>query len=266
MKKVCIIYNNKNKISQELYIESIEYFQKRKIKVLDWNIEEADFIVIIGEDRTLLKYLKYFIFKKNIYIIAINIENTGFLAEIKKENMIKEYDNFLNNDFNYKNHYILEIKVKNKIYYALNEIVVYKSRITSRILKVSFLENNEYMCTYKSDGVIVSTATGSTGYSMAVGGPILKSNMKAIIITPISPHNLNTRPIVINGDRDLKFQIKDPDRYGEIIIDGQMCEKIDNDTTVSIKYLDLPLNIVIPKNRNYFDLLREQLKWENNLC
>ena len=266
MKKVCIIYNHKEKIAQELFIESIKYFQKREIKVLENNIEEANFLVVIGEDRTLLKSLKYFVFKENFYIIAINIENTGFLAEIKKENMIKEYDNFLNNDFNYETRHILEIKLKDKIYYALNEIVISKAEVTSRILKVSFSVNDEYMCTYKSDGVIVSTPTGSTAYSMSAGGPILNPNIKGIVITPIAPHNLNTRSIVISGEEELKLQMKEQERDGIIIVDGQISEKIDSSSIINIKYLDISLNFVIPKNRSYYNILREKLNWEGNLC
>ena len=266
MKKVCIIYNHEEKIAQELFIESIKYFQKRKIKVLENNIEEADFLVVIGEDRTLLNSFKYFVFKENFYIIAINIENAGFLVEIKKENMIREYDNFLNNDFDHGARHILEIKLKDRIYYALNEIVISKAEVTSKILKVSFTVNDEYMCTYKSDGVIVSTPTGSTAYSMSAGGPILNPNIKAIVITPIAPHNLSTRSIVISGEEELKLQIKERDRDGKIIVDGQISERIDSSTIINIKYLDIPLNFVTPKNRSYYNILREKLNWEGNLC
>ncbi|MDO4588515.1 MAG: NAD(+)/NADH kinase [Fusobacterium sp.] len=267
MKKVCIIYNTEKEVAKELYKESIKYFEKRKIEVLENNRDkEADFAVVIGGDGTLLRAFKQFIFKENFYVIAINAGSLGFLTEIKKENIFEEYDNFLSNNFKYETRYILEAKIKEKIYYALNEIVVSKAGITSRVLRVAFKADDEYMCTYKGDGVIIATPTGSTAYSMSAGGPILKSSMKAMVITPIAPHNLNTRPIVIGGEESLKLQMEDKNRDGQVIIDGQVSEKIDSETTVDIRYSKMTLNLVIPKNRSYYSVLREKLKWGDNLC
>lgn len=267
MKKVCIIYNTEKEIAQELYRESVEYFQKRNIEILDNNRgKEADFAVVIGGDGTLLRSFKQFIFKENFYVIAINAGSLGFLTEIKRENIFEEYDNFLNNDFKYETRYILEAKIKEKTYYALNEIVVSKAGITSRVLRIAFTANDEYMCTYKGDGVIVATPTGSTAYSMSAGGPILKSSMKAMVITPIAPHNLNTRPIIIGGDEKLELQMADRERTGQVIVDGQVSEEIDSNTTIEIEYSKMRLNLVIPKNRNYYSVLREKLKWGDNLC
>lgn len=98
------------------------------------------------------------------------------------------------------------MEIDEQIYYALNEVVLSKAGITSRVLRVDFKTNGEYMCTYKGDGVIVATPTGSTAYSMSAGGPILKSDMKAVVITPIAPHNLSTRPIVIGGDERIEMK------------------------------------------------------------
>lgn len=140
--------------------------------------------------------------------------------------MIEEYENFLNGKFKYEKRHILEVEVEGQIYYALNEVVLSKAGITSRVLRVNFKTNGEYMCTYKGDGVIVATPTGSTAYSMSAGGPILKSDMKAVVITPIAPHNLNTRPIVIGGDERIEMRIEDEKRMGQVIIDGQTNKKL----------------------------------------
>ena len=113
MKKVCIIYNTEKEIAKELYQESVKYFQKRNIEILDNNRgKEADFAVVIGGDGTLLRAFKQFIFKENFYVIAINAGSLGFLTEIKRENIFEEYDNFLNNNFKYETRYILEAKIK----------------------------------------------------------------------------------------------------------------------------------------------------------
>lgn len=267
MKKVCIIYNFEKKIAKEIYKESIEYFNKRNIEVVAGDRStEADFAVVIGGDGTLLRSFKHFIFRSEIYVIAINAGSLGFLTEIKKEKVFEEYDNFLAGSFKYEKRYILEIRINQKKYYALNEIVISKGGITSKVLRVKFSSDNEYMCTYKGDGVIISTPTGSTAYSMSAGGPIVKSNMKAMIITPLAPHNLNTRPIVISGEEKLQIQMEDTDRTGQIVVDGQVSTKVNSESIIDIEYSNMTLNLVIPKDRNYYSVLREKLKWGDNLC
>lgn len=265
MKKVFIIYNQDRPLAQELYKKSIEYFKTRKIEIVD-RVSKADFGVVIGGDGTLLRSFRSFIFKRNLYVIAINAGSLGFVTEIKKENMIEEYENFLNGKFKYEKRHILEVEIEGQIYYALNEVVLSKAGITSKLLRVNLKTNGEYMCTYKGDGVIVATPTGSTAYSMSAGGPILKSDMRATVITPIAPHNLSTRPIVIGGDERIEMRIEDEKRLGQVIIDGQMNKRITSAENIGIEYSKFTLKLVIPKSRNYYSVLREKLKWGDNLC
>ena len=265
MKKVFIIYNKDKVVAKEIYDISIEYFEKKGIEVTN-KPTKADFGVVIGGDGTFLRAFRNFIFKKNLYVIAVNAGSLGFLAEIKKENVLFEYENFLNGDFKSEKRQVLKVEIDGKTYYALNEVVVSKAGITSRVLRVNFKANEEYMCTYKGDGVIVATPTGSTAYSMSAGGPILKSDMKAMVITPIAPHNLNTRPIVISGEEKLTLKLEDEKRLGQVIIDGQTNRKVTIEDEVKIEYSKHTLNLVIPKNRNYYSVLREKLKWGDNLC
>ena len=265
MKKVFIMYNDDKILAKEIYDASLDFFKKKGIEVID-KPSRADFAVVIGGDGTFLRAFRNFIFKKNLYVIAVNAGSLGFLAEIKRENYIEEYENFLKGDFKSEKRHVLEVTINGRKYYALNEVVVSKAGITSRVLRVNFKANDEYMCTYKGDGVIIATPTGSTAYSMSAGGPILKSNMKAVVITPIAPHNLNTRPIVISGEESLVLKIEDEKRLGQVIIDGQTHKKVTAEDEIKIEYSKNTLNLVIPKNRNYYSVLREKLKWGDNLC
>lgn len=265
MKRVFIVYNQDKPLARELYSESLEYFKSKKIEVVG-KVEKADFAVVIGGDGTLLRAFRNFISKENLYVIAINAGSLGFVTEIKKENMISEYENFLSGKYKYEKRHILEVVIDKQTYYALNEVVLSKAGITSKVLRVNFKTNNEYMCTYKGDGVIVATPTGSTAYSMSAGGPILKSDMKAIVVTPIAPHNLNTRPIVIGGDEKIEMRIEDEKRVGQVIIDGQVNKRITSAENIKVEYSKQTLNLVIPKDRNYYSVLREKLKWGDNLC
>ena len=101
---------------------------------------------------------------------------------------------------------------------------------------------------------------------MSAGGPIVKSNIKVMIITPLAPHNLNTRPIVISGEEKLQIQMEDTDRTGQVVVDGQVSTKVSSESIIDIEYSSMTLNLVIPKDRNYYSVLREKLKWGDNLC
>lgn len=262
VKKVYIIYNYDKDIAIELYNKSVDYFTEKGIEAVE-NIEDADFGVVIGGDGTLLRSFKKFILKKNMLIIAINAGKLGFLTEIKKERMIDEYNNFLSGDFKCEKRHILEVLMGEKIYYSLNEVVI---RDISKLIKVDFKIDNEEMCTYKGDGVIVATPSGSTAYSLSAGGPILKADMKSIVVTPIAPHNLNTRPIVLGGENVITLTLTDKEKEGQIIIDGQVTKEIKSEDIVTINYSKYTLNLVVPKDRNYYSVLREKLKWGDNLC
>ncbi|MGF6906280.1 NAD(+)/NADH kinase [Fusobacterium sp. PH5-44] len=267
MKKGCIIYNQDKSLAHEIYMESLKYFSEKEIEILP--IEEsgrADFIVIIGGDGTLLRGLKKFVNNANIDVLGVNAGNLGFLTEIKTENFIELYDDYFEGKYKSEVRHILEVKVNGKIYYALNEICVSKYSMTSKVIRTKFVSDNEYMCTYKSDGVIISTPTGSTAYSMSAGGPIVKSNIKAIVITPLAPHNLNTRPIVIDGSEKLEVSLEDKGARGVFIVDGQVSGELSENDKIYIEYTNKRLNLVISESRNYYSVLREKLKWGDNLC
>ena len=122
------------------------------------------------------------------------------------------------------------------------------------------------MNTYRADGLIISTPTGSTAYSMAAGGPIVSPWLNAMIITPIAAHNLTTRPVVIDGSERLAIKIEDEGRIGYAVIDGETCSKIACNDMVELGYSDKKINLVLPKKFSYYGLLRETLKWGDKLC
>ena len=114
--------------------------------------------------------------------------------------------------------------------------------------------------------MIISTPTGSTAYSLSAGGPIVTPEQKLFIITPIAPHNLNTRPIILSGDVKLVLTLSEPSQLGLVNIDGHTHKTIKLEDKVEIFYSKESLKIVIPEARNYYDVLREKLKWGENLC
>ena len=270
MKKCCIVYNEDKSLARELYHKSLEYFVMHDITVIDEkDAQNADFVVIIGGDGTILHHFYKFLVKKDIPVIGINAGKLGFLAEISPDEMYDVYDSLLTGEYITEHRHILEVTVAGETYLALNEVCITKSNVIGKLLSVELTSKhgkNGNICTYRGDGVIVATPSGSTAYSLSSGGPIVKTDLKLLLITPIAPHNLNSRPIVIDGREELVAQIVDDTRDGYVTIDGQISENIGKNEKVNIKYSEQKINFVVSSERNYYDILREKLKWGDKLC
>lgn len=266
MKKICIIHND-NKESAKLILEDIkEYLRNKIIKVISVKeIAKADFVVVIGGDGTLLRAFQK-IKNKNTKIIAINAGTLGFITEIRKDLYKEILDDVLNDNFNIEERYFLTVKIGNKTYEALNEVYLTKDNIKRNIVSSEIYVENKFLSEFKGDGVILSTPTGSTAYSLSAGGPVVTPELRLFLITPIAPHNLNTRPLILSGDLNICLNLSKPSEQAYITIDGNIHQKISRDDTIEIKYSTETLKLIIPKNRNYFEVLREKLKWGENLC
>ena len=131
-----------------------------------------------------------------------------------------------------------------------------------------YSEKGKINC-YRGDGVIISTPTGSTAYSLSAGGPIISHYLDAMLITPIAPHNLTTRPIVIDIKREICVKVEDGQETGResfVIADGDTWKQIGKNDKITVTYSDKKLKLLCPKNRNYYSVLKEKLKWGDNLC
>ncbi|MGL4391935.1 MAG: NAD(+)/NADH kinase [Fusobacteriaceae bacterium] len=268
MKKKCCIFANTGKELAIAFEKNLhEHLKKRDIEIIPTsNIMEADFAVVIGGDGTLLKASKTIIKNQKIHVIAVNAGSLGFLAEIKIANALEVIDRYLSGVFEVITRYCLEVTIKGKTYDALNEVVISKGGVLTKMVRVSIFTENEYINTYRADGVIISTPTGSTAYSLSVGGPIVSPEIKAIIITPIAPHNLTARTVVIDGSEKLAVKIEDENRTGYAVIDGENSAQIKKEDEIFIKYSGKSLKLVLPEGKNYYEILRETLKWGDNLC
>lgn len=267
MEKVCIIYNEDKIGAQELYEESCLFFERKGLEILPLEeIRECNLAVVIGGDGTLLRASKEFLKNQDLYVIAVNAGSLGFLTEIKKEDAVATYERILRGDFRVEERAYLEVQVRDKVLNVLNELVVSKGGVRTKMLKIDVFSQEEYINTYKADGVIFSTPTGSTAYSLSAGGPIIMPTLKALVITPIAAHNLTARPIVIDGDEELEIRIGEEGCSGYLIVDGETWCEIDKRDVVKLKYSSLKLKLVLPKERSYYNILREKLKWGDNLC
>ncbi|MBP6125978.1 MAG: NAD(+)/NADH kinase [Leptotrichiaceae bacterium] len=261
LKKIRVIKSDK--LREELLNDFYKYLKYKNILEVK-DVKEADLIISFGGDGTMLVASKEAI-KKDVPIMAVNMGTLGYLAEINPENAIEMLEKYQNGEYIIDNRNFLKVKYNNKKYYALNELVVIKGGLMSHLMEVEVYSNDIFVNKYRADGVIVSTPTGSTAYSLSAGGSIVHPNLKALIITPLSPHSLNARSIVVDGNDYLSFKIFSRDNDAHLNLDGSEYLKVDSSDRISAILSKKKIRIVRSGNKDYYSILREKLKWGDSV-
>ena len=224
----------------------------------------TDFMFTLGGDGTILRAVT-FIRDLNIPILGINTGRLGFLAAVKKDEIEEAIDLVLNEDFTIQERSLLEVKVTpeskeiSKMSFALNDVTVARRNTTSMIGVKTYLDN-EYLTNYWSDGLIIATPTGSTGYSLSCGGPVVLPGSKNFIITPIAPHNLNSRPVVISDKTNIELEISARENKYLISLDSRITT-VPEETKVSIKKASFTVKTILLNNQSNIKILRGKLMW-----
>ena len=232
----------------------------------NYNNLDADFkaLISIGGDGTILKAAT-FVRDKNIPIIGINAGRLGFLATIQFDNIEPLLQKLLDNDYAISKRSLLSIETTpeydnfKELDFALNEVTVARKDTTSMITIITYL-NGEYLTSYWADGLIVSTPTGSTGYSLSCGGPVLTPNVESLVITPMAPHNLNARPLVITDDMEIELRISGREEQFLISLDSRI-SAVSKDTIVRIKKSPFTISIIEFKEESFLNTIRKKLLW-----
>lgn len=223
-----------------------------------------DLFFSIGGDGTILKSINY-IRDLQIPILGINTGRLGFLATIQKEEISHTISTILAKNYSISERTVLcirtepqndEIGVSN---FALNEIAVSRKNTTSMITIETWL-NDQYLTSYWADGLIVSTPTGSTGYSLSCGGPVIVPNTNALVITPIAPHNLNARPLVIQDDTKIRLKVSGRESFYLISMDSRLAS-LNNETTITITKAPFKIRMVELHTDSFLKTLRQKLLW-----
>ncbi len=263
-------------LSKELKKEKIQFFVQKEIaeeikkrfsqkieNSLDTNelIENSDIIISFGGDGTILATARL-VGSHEIPILGVNLGKLGFLAEIAPEEVFEFIKKICKGKYRVDERMVLEAKVagESESYFGLNDIVLDKAGST-RMVNIETYINDEYLITYTADGLIISTPTGSTAYSLAAGGPIIIPSSRVIVVTPICPHTLTARPIVIPDDSIIKVEIE---FYGKEILltaDGQIERKLKPPVEITIKKANYKVKLVKRLEIGYFDVLRSKLMW-----
>lgn len=223
-----------------------------------------DLFFCIGGDGTILKSINY-IRNLDIPIVGINTGRLGFLATIQKEEIKDSLETILQKNYSISSRSVLNISTNPPSHdpvfknIALNEIAVSRKNTTSMITVDTWL-NDQYLNSYWADGLIVSTPTGSTGYSLSCGGPVITPDAASIIITPIAPHNLNARPLVIKDDTKITLRVSGREDSHLVSMDSRIAT-LENDTEIIIEKAPYAINLVELKGDSFLQTLRKKLMW-----
>lgn len=221
--------------------------------------ETADLMVVFGGDGTILRIAKECA-ENALNIFAVNLGHMGFLAEVENVELKNIFDDIINGRYFIDERSMLEINVGDKYFTALNELVLERGTRT-KIVKCEVSVNDSIIDRYTSDGIIVSSPTGSTAYSLSAGGPIVAPDVRAMIITPICAHSLNSRPVVISDKKTVKLKLIRTDSTAHISVDGEDVMNITPDQTITIRKSTLKVRFLRLKKYNYYEKLLGKMSY-----
>ncbi|HQW68748.1 MAG TPA: NAD kinase [Flavobacterium sp.] len=270
IKDIFVFFNRNNvemvieeKFLKILYEEKIVERQYKTFSSHEDLNSSFDILISIGGDGTILRAAT-FVRDSGIPILGVNAGRLGFLAKVQKENIELFLKIVLEKKYSISERTLLsiessELEANFDINFAMNEVTVSRKDTTSMITIETFL-NNEYLNSYWADGLIISTPTGSTGYSLSCGGPILTPEVKGLVITPIAPHNLNARPLVIPDDTEIKLKVSGREEQYLVSLDSRITS-VSNHTELKIRKTPFKINMVEIPEETFLKTLRNKLLW-----
>lgn len=224
----------------------------------------VDLILVLGGDGTMIATARM-IGDAEVPVMGVNFGGLGYLAEFPLNEMFSALTALLAGDYKVQQRVMLSVELKrgddlvtrNRV---LNDVVVNKSAL-ARIIEIEAFLNDQFLNSFRADGLIVSTPTGSTAYNLSAGGPLIFPSMNAVVITPICPFTLSNRPIVVPDSSQIEVRLKTKNEEVALTLDGQVGFPLEAGDRVLIRKSETTFNLVQPANRNYFDVLRDKLKW-----
>jgi NAD+ kinase len=224
--------------------------------------QNIDFLFSIGGDGTLLDTVTL-IKNSKIPIIGVNAGRLGFLSGISKENLVHAVQSLKKGHYSLDARTLLRLESNNQLFknenIALNDFTIHKMETSSMITIHAYL-NGEYLNSYWADGIIVSTPTGSTGYSLSCGGPIVVPQSESFVITPIAPHNLNVRPIVVSDKNVISLEVEGRSQRYMATLDSRS-DSLESGLQLALRKEDYCINLIRLSNENFLDTLRNKLNW-----
>ncbi|MFL6467068.1 MAG: NAD(+)/NADH kinase [Pyrinomonadaceae bacterium] len=225
---------------------------------------DADLIAVLGGDGTMIATARM-IGNREVLVIGVNYGSLGYLTDFRIEEMYSALESILEGNFEVDRRVLLDVEHRRgdelvATGRVLNDVVINKAAL-ARIIEIEVRLNDLFVNSFRADGLIVATPTGSTAYNLSAGGPIVYPSMNAVVLTPICPFTLTNRPIVVPDRARIELQLMNENEGVILTLDGQTGFPMQGGDTVVISKSDTTFNLVQPPNRNYFDVLRNKLKW-----
>jgi NAD+ kinase len=246
------------------YLKSLNGFISESVSSFKELDKSFDLLISIGGDGTILKAIT-FVKDLSIPIIGVNTGRLGFLAKIQIENIEQVIEEIILKNYSVSERTLIEVSTSetnqqlSKLNFALNEITLSRKNTTSMI-SIDTKLDNKHLNSYWADGLIISTPTGSTGYSLSCGGPIIMPEAENLIINPIAPHNLNARPLIIPDNTEIKIKVNGREDEFLISLDSRITT-LSNSTEVIIKKSPFKIKMIELENESFLITLREKLMW-----
>jgi len=265
-----IIYNHLKPNAKQYCNKISAWLQNKNIKVKNISYDiirnpKVDFIISLGGDGTMLR-ISRLVAKYSIPVMGVNLGTLGFLTDTDINNIFTSLENILKNGIEYEERMMLDIEIATKKgtikTTALNDCVI-RSVYNGRLTSIDSFINKKFLSSYKGDGVVIATPTGSTAYSLALSGPIIYPTLSLFIIAPISPHTLTHRPMILDSNNILEFTSTDDNKKTDLIVsvDGQESYILDKNKKVKIKLFHKKAKLIRDRRYSYINTLKAKLKW-----
>jgi NAD+ kinase len=224
----------------------------------------VDLMLVLGGDGTMIATARM-IGDREIPVLGVNYGGLGYLTEFRIEELFSALESILAGNYRLDRRVMLAVQLRrgdqtpmtNRV---LNDVVINKSAL-ARIIEIEAYFNGQFVNAFRADGLIISTPTGSTAYNLSAGGPVIFPSMNAVVITPICPFTLSNRPIVVPDDAEIELLLKTDKEEVALTLDGQVGFPLEVADRISIRKSRTTFNLIQPSNRNYFDVLRDKLRW-----
>lgn len=224
----------------------------------------ADVIVVLGGDGTMLGVARL-VGDRGIPILGVNLGGLGFITEVNREDICSAFENVLSGACTVEERIMLDARVyrnASKVgdFMVLNDVVLNKGAL-ARMIEVETYVDKTYVTTFKADGLIIATPTGSTAYSLSAGGPILHPTLNSLVMTPICPHTLTNRPLVLPDSCAFEVVLRSASKDVFLTLDGQVGFSLEKDDVVKVEKSKSTTKIIVQPGRDYFHVIRTKLKW-----
>ena len=239
--------------------------QKKYTAPLDEVVSDCDMMIAFGGDGTILSVARL-VGRAAVPILGVNLGKLGFLAELSVDEVESFVDDILNNQHVVVERMVVKVTAEGHDvqFFGVNDIVIDKSN-SSRVLDLETFVNNDYLMTYRGDGLIISTPTGSTGYSLATGGPIVVPNTDVLTISPICPHTLTARSVIVPDSSIVRVHVESDLQNVRLTADGQQEKIFTPPINFLIQKADYTVKLVKRKDKSYYDVLRSKLMWGKDI-